>query len=124
MDILLSVHDGIIKDKYFPGYIVDALGKLGSIWQNEKSEPWTEEELAENIKGMDVCVTHWHSPKITPAVLANADRLKLVAHCAGSVYNIVSPEVFEKGITVIGANRIMARAVAEGTLAMILLAPM
>ncbi|MBN2558630.1 MAG: hydroxyacid dehydrogenase [Clostridia bacterium] len=120
MNILLSVHNGIIKDKYFPGYIMEALGKLGRIKQNTNDRPWTEEELSENIKGMDVCITHWQSPKITPEVLACADRLKLVAHCAGSVYNIVSPEVFEKGITVVGANRVMARAVAEGTLAYML----
>jgi phosphoglycerate dehydrogenase-like enzyme len=120
MDILLSVNDGLLKNKYFPDYIMKALSELGTVHQNNLDRPWTEEELAENIIGKDICITHWGSPKITDAVLENADRLKLVAHCAGSVYNIVVPSVYKKGITVIGANKVMAKAVAEGTLAYML----
>jgi phosphoglycerate dehydrogenase-like enzyme len=120
MDILLSVNDGLLKNKYFPDYIMEGLSALGTIHQNNLDRPWTEEELAENIKGKDICITHWGSPKITEKVLERADKLKLVAHCAGSVYNIVVPEVYKKGITVIGANKVMARAVAEGTLAYML----
>jgi len=116
MNILLSVHDGYLKEKYFPENIMADLGKIGKVYQNNLDRPWTEEELADNMTGMDICITHWGSPKITPFVLEKADKLKLVAHCAGSVYNIVSPEVYKKGITVIGANKVMARAVAEGTL--------
>ncbi|MBN1624679.1 MAG: hydroxyacid dehydrogenase [Clostridia bacterium] len=120
MDILLSVNNGLLKNKYFPEYIMKALSMLGTVHQNHLDRAWTEEELAENIKGMDICITHWGSPKITEKVLENADKLKLVAHCAGSVYNIVDPAVYKKGITVIGANKVMAKAVAEGTLAYML----
>lgn len=120
MNILLSVHDGFLKKKYFPEYIMESLSQLGNLHQNTLERPWTEEELAENISGKDICITHWGSPKITSKVLEKADSLKLVAHCAGSVYNIVVPEVYEKGITVVGANKVMARAVAEGTLAYML----
>ncbi len=120
MDILLSVNEGLFRDKYFPDYIIKELSSIGTLHQNNLDRPWTEEELAENIKGKDICITHWGSPQITEKVLENADRLKLVAHCAGSVFNIVVPEVYKRGITVIGANKVMAKAVAEGTLAYIL----
>ena len=120
MNILLSVHEGSLREKYFPGYIMDELSELGTVHVNGLDRPWTEDELAGNIRGMDICITHWGSPKITAEVLENADKLKLVAHCAGSVFNIVCPEVYEKGITVVGANKVMAKAVAEGTLAYIL----
>ena len=120
MNILLSVHDGILKEKYFPKHIMNGLSMLGDVYQNKLDRPWTEDELSRNISGMDVCITHWGSPKITPEVLEKADSLKLVAHCAGSVFNIVSPEVYKKGITVVGANKVMARAVAESTLAYML----
>lgn len=120
MNILLSVHDGVLKNKYYPDYIMKSLKEIGTLHQNHLDRPWTEDELAQNIEGMDICITHWGSPQITPKVLETADSLKLVAHCAGSVFNIVCPEVYESGITVIGANKVMARAVAEGTLGYIL----
>lgn len=120
MNILLNVCNGIIKNKYFPKQIMDRLESLGNITQNTLDRPWTEDELAENIVGIDVCITHWESPQITEKVVKNADKLKLIAHCAGSVYNIICPEVYEKGIAVSSSNKVMAKAVAEGTLAYIL----
>ena len=116
MNILLSVHDGPFKKKYYPEHIMKALSEFGTVYQNHLDRPWTEEELIENIIGIDICITHWGSPQITGNVLKKADNLKLVAHCAGSVFNIVVPEVYDKGIKVIGANKVMAKAVAEGTL--------
>lgn len=120
MKILLSVYEGIIKEKYFPPHIMKKLEAYGSVRQNMLDRPWTEDELAEEIKGMDVLITHWQSPQVTPKVLENADHLRFIGHCAGSVFNIVCPEVYEKGIKVSSANKIMAQAVAEGTLAYIL----
>lgn len=120
MNILLSVHNGFLKDKYFPPYIMESLSAMGTLYQNTLDRPWTEDELALNIQGMDICITHWGSPKITTKVLESAGSLKLVAHCAGSVYNIVVPEVYDRGIKVAGANKVMAKAVAEGTLGYIL----
>ena len=120
MNILLSVYEGIIKKKYFPHHIMKKLESLGNVKQNMLDRPWTEDELTEEIKGMDICITHWQSPQITPKVLENADSLKFIGHCAGSVFNIVCPEVYEKGIRVSSSNKVMAKAVAEGTLAYIL----
>lgn len=120
MNILLSVYEGIIKTKYFPPQIMKKLEALGTVKQNMLDRPWTEDELAEEIKDMDICITHWQSPQITPKVLKNADRLKFIGHCAGSVYSIVCPMVYEKGIKVSSSNKVMAKAVAEGTLAYIL----
>ncbi len=124
MKILLSVHEGVIKEKYFPQFIIKELETIGSVVQNNLDRPWTEDELAQKIKGADICITHWGSPQITAKVVENADKLKLVAHCAGSVFNIVCPEVYENGIKVVSANKVMARAVAEGTLGYMLAALM
>lgn len=120
MKILLSVCNGIIKNKYFSKEIMDRLESVGSVVQNNLDRPWTEAELAEEIKGIDICITHWQSPQITSNVVENADKLKLIAHCAGSVFNIICPEVYEKGIKVSSSNKVMAKAVAEGTLAYML----
>jgi phosphoglycerate dehydrogenase-like enzyme len=65
-------------------------------------------------------VTHWGCPQFSSAVLANAERLKLIAHAAGSVADLVTPEVYTRGIRVASANSVMAKYVAEGVLAYIL----
>lgn len=120
MNILLNLHNCIVKDKYFPKVIMDKLSAIGTVRQNELDRPWTESELAEEIKGAEICITHWGSPQITAEVAENAGNLKLITHCAGSVFNIVCPEVYEKGIRVCSSNKVMAKAVAEGTLGYIL----
>jgi len=87
------------------------------IWNNKK-EHFTKEELKEKIKDVDAVVTHWGSPKIDKDVLENANKLKIVAHLAGTVNAYVSEEVYDKGIKVISANDLyFARSVAEGTIA-------
>ncbi len=120
MNILLNVAEGIIKEKYFPKQLMNRLESLGNIKQNMLDRPWTEDELAEEIRGMDICITHWQSPQITPKVVKNADKLKFIGHCAGSVFNIVCEDVFKKGIKVSSANKVMAKAVAESALAYML----
>lgn len=80
----------------------------------------TEDELAELVKGVDGCITCWGSPKFTEKVLANADRLKIIGHAAGSVKPYVTEEVFRRGIVVVNAASTIALSVAEFTLAMML----
>ncbi|MEM4680036.1 MAG: hydroxyacid dehydrogenase [Thermofilaceae archaeon] len=80
----------------------------------------TEDELAELVRGVDGCITSWGSPCFTRKVLENADRLKIIGHAAGSVKPYVTDEVFKRGIVVVNAASVIAVAVAEFTLAMIL----
>jgi len=58
-------------------------------------------------------LTSWSSPRLDPALLDSMPGLKIVAHAAGSVTKVVSPEVFERGIRVSTANHLIARSVAE-----------
>lgn len=120
MNILVTLQQGETRRIHFPGSVMRDLGKLGNIRINDLDRAFTPEELRENIKGIDFCITHWGCPKFTPEVLENADRLKLVAHAAGSVAYIITDGVYEKGIKVCSANDIMAKYVAEGVLAYIL----
>ncbi len=54
-------------------------------------------------------------------VLDCAPNLKMIAHTAGTVAVIVNEDVYDRGITVIGANeREFSESVAEGALAMAL----
>ena len=87
------------------------------IW-NETGRKFTDEELIEKIKDVDAVITCWGSNKLTKEILDHAKNLKIVAHMAGSVAPIVSEELYDKGIKVIGANDDQfSESVAEGALA-------
>jgi phosphoglycerate dehydrogenase-like enzyme len=70
----------------------------------------------------EILVTGWGCPRIDPAVLARAPRLRLIAHAAGTVKTFMAPEVLERGIAVTHAAEANAVPVAEFTLAAILFA--
>jgi phosphoglycerate dehydrogenase-like enzyme len=120
MNILLTTQKGDIRDIYFPKTAIEALEKMGKVTCNDSDERLSEQELIENIRDIDICITHWGCPRFSSTVLEHADKLKLIVHAAGSVANIASDEVYNKGITVCSANDVMARFVAEGVLACML----
>lgn len=87
------------------------------IW-NETGRQFTTEELIEKVKDVDAIITCWGSNQLTKEIVDNAPNLKIVAHLAGSVARIVSEELYDKGVKVIGANDThFSESVAEGALA-------
>ena len=70
----------------------------------------------------DAVVTTWRSPVCSKAFLAAAPKVKVVAHCAGSVASVTDATTFETGVRVTTANPLMAEAVAEWSLLATLLA--
>ena len=120
MRLLFTTEEGLIKEVYFPAGVLQALDALGEIRFNPKDLALTAQELADNLDGVEVCLTHWSCPTFTEDVLQKADRLKLIVHAAGSVADLVTQQVYQRGIRVCSANTIMAQCVAEGVLADIL----
>lgn len=116
MNILITMHEGEYRDIYFPQAVMEEFHKLGNVILNNMGRPFTGDELAEAIRDVDICVSHWWCPTFTDTVLANANRLKLIAHAAGSVAALVTENVYNKGIKVCGSNSIMAKYVAEAAL--------
>ena len=120
MKILITLEEvlkeGRPRKLYFTKDALNRLKKLGEVIINETGRPFAEEELINNLLGAEICISHWGCPKFTKNVLDNAPELKLIAHAAGSVADIVSDEVYKRGIKVISANEVMAEYVAEGTL--------
>lgn len=98
----------------------EKLRSFADIIFNPYDRNLTEDELIEIIRGVDGCITSWGSPRFTERVLANADRLKIIGHAAGSVKPYVTEEVFRRGITVVNAASVIGVGVAEFTLAMML----
>jgi len=95
---------------------------------NPREEQYTAEQVAEEIAGYDGLVTGWGSPGMSDAALENADRLKIIAHSAGSVKFLVTPEQIEKvllprDIVIFSANHAIAYNVAETAVGMLISIP-
>ncbi len=90
----------------------EALGE--AVW-NETRE--NELENAKNIlKDADVAVTSWGSPQMTKELLDVAPNLKLIVHAAGSVKSIVTDEMYDRGIRIVSAARVLSEGVSETAL--------
>lgn len=122
MNILVTLSEKV-KETFLTPEITERIEQTGNVtWISGDPPYFTEEVLREHIKGIDICITGWGIPRFSARVLENADRLKLVAHTAGSVANLVSDELYEKGIRVVSANKVFAESVAESVIAYLLAA--
>lgn len=104
---------------FFPPKNIEKIESLFDevVW-NETGRMFTEEELIEKVKDVDAIITCWGSNQINKNVIDAAPKLKIVAHMAGSVAQIVTEELYDRGIKVIGANDThFSESVAEGALA-------
>jgi len=92
------------------------LAEWGTLTVNEEEGRPSAEQLAKLIQGADIAVTSWGCPPIREELLRAAPDLKLIAHAAGTVKGIVTPEVISRGIRVSSANEALGRGVAETAL--------
>lgn len=76
---------------------------------------------SETLARTEVLVTGWGSARVDMALRSAMPNLKLVAHLAGTVKNVISPEVMLSGVRVTHAAAANARPVAQFVLASILL---
>lgn len=93
---------------------------FASVRFNDQERNLTAEEFVAALPGVDACITSWGSPRINAEALAHADRLRLIAHAAGSVAHI-APAAFARGIRVTHGAPVIAESVAEFTILMMLL---
>jgi phosphoglycerate dehydrogenase-like enzyme len=121
LNILFTTENGPTKHTYFPTQTIQVLERLGKVTYNPNLDrSFSEEQLIQAIEDINVCLTHWGCPQFSGKVLERANRLSLIAHAAGSVADLVTPEVYQRGIKVCSANSVMAKYVAESVLAYIL----
>ncbi len=117
MKILVTMGEGPLRDSFIPPRQAAALEAMGEVEWNPLPRPYTGEELAPRLKGVDVLVTGWGSPQMNEAVLREADRLRVIAHTGGSVAAMVSPALYERGVRVLSGNELYAESVAEAVIA-------
>ena len=94
---------------------------------NPEDKNPTADQVAAQIKGFDALVTGWGVPSLTEKVFESADRLRMIAHSAGSVKGFLSQEVVDRHllprrIVVFSANHAIAYNVAEYTVGVLITA--
>lgn len=120
MKLLVTYPVGAERDTFIPSEVVRKLDSMYEVVWNYSSEQFSEDELKEKIRDVDVCIVGWRCRRLDKNILECAEKLKLVAHLGGSVAPVVSDYLYEKGIRVISGNNVFAESVAEGTLAYML----
>jgi phosphoglycerate dehydrogenase-like enzyme len=110
-----------LYDQLFDRQSDQRLRGLGSVLFLDHEQKLTSPELARQITPHDIIITGWGAPTFTDEVLAAAPKLKLIAHSAGSIKQLLPPPVFARGLLVTHAASAIAPAVAELTLLLILL---
>lgn len=120
MNILVTIPQGFVRDTFIPAQVAERINSMGDVEWNNTESNWSGEELKERLRGVDVCICGWGSSEFNEIALKQADRLKIIAHTGGTVTNVISNAVYEKGIKVVSGNWFFAQSLAEGTLAYIL----
>lgn len=107
--------------KLFAPETTALLNSLGTVRRNATDKELTSAELTAGIADVDVLITGWGSPKLTPELLAHAKNLRLVAHSAGSVKFMLDEALLARGIKVSTAGAAMVTPVSEMTCMLCLL---
>lgn len=117
MNVLVTIPTSVVGTDIFPEEARHRVESLGTVTWNPSESQFSATELRERLAGVDVLVTGWGCPRVSEEILGNADRLRLLAHVGGSVPAVATEAVYDRGVTVCSAVRVMAAFVAEGTLA-------
>ena len=111
-------------DKTRHVFDAEALARLErtvDIVRREPLEEFSSPQARAVLAEIDILITGWGSPMVTPEVVRAASRLKLIAHAAGTVKFTLDRVVYAAGIRVTHAADANAVPVAEFTLASIIL---
>lgn len=105
---------------------LEGLRTLFDVAFNDLGRNYTSAEVASKIKGFDALIAGWGSPPLTESVFENADRLKIIAHSAGSVKGLLSRNAVQRYIVpreicVCNAPGAIAFNVAEATLGLLIM---
>ncbi len=120
--IFVSMPKGSVRDTFIDEKLISRINSLGEVRWNDSEQNLSEEQLAQALIDVDVCICGWGSAPFTEKVLQSANRLKLIAYTGASVAMIVSDALYERGVKICSGNEVFARSVAEGVVAYSLLA--
>jgi phosphoglycerate dehydrogenase-like enzyme len=108
------------RDEVFTAETYARLHALGDVQIPEGKTGELAAMLPALLPDADALLTGWGAPALSPELLALAPRLRIISHYAGSIKGLIPPEAFARGITVCHAADVIAEAVSEFTVLMIL----
>lgn len=111
MKIAMLLQRGL-REELFSEAAMEKLGQLGEVVCNQ-TDSTDEDTVRELLRGADIAISSWGTPRLTGELLKEAVDLKLVAHAAGSVKGVVSDELYDRGIRVISSACVLSRGVSE-----------
>lgn len=117
MKLLVTIPDGVFKNDFLTPETKALLEENFEVIYNTLGRNYTPEEMFEAASDVDIVLTCWGTPTFIGGPIENNKSIKLIAHTAGSVANLVDEAVYNHGIRVISGNRYFAESVAEGTIA-------
>ncbi len=115
MKVFLTKPDTDEWRVYFPPELTARLEKEHTLTRQTR-EDLPEAEWINQMKDAQAVITHWGTPRFDAHILDQCPKLRIIAHAAGSVAGVCSDEVFARGLTVLSANSVMCRYVAEAIL--------
>jgi phosphoglycerate dehydrogenase-like enzyme len=101
---------------------IAALRAMATLPELEPVFPFEGERAERLLANAEIMLTGWGCPAISAEVLDRSPRLRLIAHCAGTVKDHVTPACWERGLRVVTAAEANAIPVVEYTVGAILLA--
>ena len=117
--LVIAHHEGI---ELFSPADLDALDDVALVLDRRALGRWDDPRADELLAAAEVVLGHWGCPPLDATVLDRAPGLRLLAYAAGTVKEVVTDAVFDRGVRVTSGSIANAEPVAEYTLAMILLA--
>lgn len=82
-----------------------------------------KEFVLKYVRDAEILITSWGTAAADAEIVAAAQKLKLVAHAAGTVKPVMSEAAWQKGIRVTGSAQAIAPGVAEFCLGLMLTVP-
>ena len=97
-NIFFMAHPGELQSWFFRGRSIERAEQLGyDVRLNPREASLDGVEWAELLEGVEALLTTWGSPKLDEVVLSRNTTLRIVGHVGGSVAQIVSPELYDRG---------------------------
>lgn len=122
---LLYIPTGSHTKKVFREETYQRMLERFDVKVNGTETNYTAERVAEEIAGFDGLVTGWGTPHLDEAIFENADKLRIIAHSAGSVKGflrgVAEKYIVPRGICVFSANGAIAYNVAEATVGLLIM---
>ncbi|HHW08422.1 MAG TPA: hydroxyacid dehydrogenase [Firmicutes bacterium] len=90
-------------------------------YQKYDGAQMTEAEVAAALAPADGCLTSWGLRPFSAETIAQAKKLRIIGHAAGSVRKLVPPESYDQ-VVVLSASPLIAKSVGEMAFGMIIAA--